>query len=58
MRLQSVVKQRHYTVGEFSLLAKLAGLRVLGLYGEADVKTGLYDDDAYRMIVVMERPLK
>jgi len=54
----SVVHQRHYTVGEFRLLARLAKLEMAGLYGEADpdLETGLFGESAYRMFVVMRKP--
>ena len=47
------VRQRYYTVGEFELMAAASGLRIAGLFGEAELGTGLFDEQAYRMFVVL-----
>ena len=34
-------------------MARIAGLWVAALYGEADATKGLFDEEAYRMFVIM-----
>lgn len=48
--------RRQYTVRELELLAKLAGLDQIALYGEMRMGVDLEHEDAYRMLALYRKP--
>ncbi|PNW76619.1 hypothetical protein CHLRE_11g467740v5 [Chlamydomonas reinhardtii] len=54
--VEEVVPYRQYTVRELELLAKLAGLEQIALYGEMRMGVDLEHEDAYRMLALYRKP--
>ena len=54
-RLREVVPQRIYTYQEMSLLARASGFDLQAAYGELHLTTSIRDEDAPRMVLVLER---
>jgi hypothetical protein len=53
---REIVLQRIFTVMEMDLLARAAGLKTFARYGEMDKDVALDDDDAYRHVLVLQKP--
>ncbi|KAF8071206.1 hypothetical protein HT031_001289 [Scenedesmus sp. PABB004] len=56
--LEEVVPWRHFTAQEVDLLATLAGLEVVGTYGDLDLGVGLTHEDAFRLVELPPLPGK
>lgn len=50
---ESVVPQRAFTLQEIDLLGRLAGLALVGAYGDLDLGVGLGHEDAYRLVACL-----
>ena len=54
--IEETVPCRVFTAPEIALVGRLAGLRVVGTFGDVNLDTALDDDDANNMIVVLKKP--
>ena len=54
--IEETVRCRVFTAPEIELVGKLAGLRVVGKFGDVNLDTALDDEDAHNMIVVLKKP--
>lgn len=54
-RLSEVVPQRIHTYQEMNLLATMSGFKVHSAYGDMLLNTSIRDEDAARMVLVLER---
>lgn len=50
-----VVEQRQFTLQEMDMIARLSGWRVSKVYGDFDSEVSLDAEDAYRMVLIMEK---
>ena len=53
--VNAVVPARVFTAPEIDLLARLAGMRVCGYFGDMDTDVPLDDPDAHNMLVVLKK---
>lgn len=53
--VEETVRCRIFTAPEIALIGKLAGLKVVAIYGDMDEDVPLNHDEAHAMIVVMKR---
>ena len=53
--VNAVVPARVFTAPEIDLLARLAGMRVCGYFGDMDADVPLDDPDAHNMLVVLKK---
>lgn len=54
-KLTEVVPQRIYTYQEMNLLATMSGFKVAAAYGDMHMEMSIRDEDAERMLLVLER---
>ena len=55
---EEVVEQRVFTLAETELLGRLAGFGAMHSYGDYNMSVSLTHEDAYRLVVLMQRPCK
>jgi len=51
----SKVPQRQFTLQEINLLAEASGFKVVATYGDLDIDIPLESEEAYRMVVVLQK---
>ena len=51
----SKVPQRQFTLQEINLLADASGFKVVATYGDLDIDIPLESEEAYRMVVVLQK---
>lgn len=49
------VEQRQFTYQEIELLAMQSGWNVVGVYGDLNAEVELFDEEAYRMVIVLQK---
>ena len=54
-KLSEVVPQRIYTYQEMILLASMSGFKLAAAYGAMQIDMPIRDDDAERMLLILER---
>lgn len=55
---EEVVEQRVFTLAEVKLLGELAGFGRMTSYGDYDMNISLTHEDAYRLVMLMQRPCR
>lgn len=51
----STVPQRQFTLQEMEMISQNAGWSIKSIFGDLNMEIGLYDDEAYRMVLVLSR---
>eukprot|EP00879_Flechtneria_rotunda_P020693 GHRR01021778.1.p2 GENE.GHRR01021778.1~~GHRR01021778.1.p2 ORF type:complete len:166 (+),score=42.54 GHRR01021778.1:1026-1523(+) len=53
--LEEVVPYRQFTAQEIDLLATIAGMEVVGIYGDLNLQVSLTHEDAFRMVMCLRK---